>query len=223
MPAAESTPELDDDGPNPLPPALDTAGTGLEPLGDPAPTRTPVKVARATRRDRQASAGPRTTSGSLEPDDSKAIGIMDTPGEREPRSMPEDILPGARVITPESSAPIVVNEAPDADSPPVRRHPELRTRCARRRGRFDVTARDADSPESADSSDINGASTAPRGRPGASCAQPGAKCRSTSRFAGPSNDASATADRGVVTLTSTTTEAKPGPISASRRIATADR
>ena len=109
-PAAESTPELDDDGPNPLPPALDTAGTGLEPpaiLAD----ETPIKVARATKGS-SGRVGRRTTTGSLEPDDPKAIGIMERPGEREPRSMPEDLLPGARVITPKSSAPIVVNEAP---------------------------------------------------------------------------------------------------------------
>ena len=76
---------------------------------------------------------------------------MDAPGEREPRSMPEDILPGGRVITPESSAPIAVDETPDDDSPPARSSRSSRRSAPPSSGRSTNPPDDADSPETAES------------------------------------------------------------------------
>ena len=213
----QSTPDLDDDGPNPLPPALDTAATVSSRSAIPA-DEDAHQGGPSDDEDHRPCRAQNDRPARSSRDDSKAIGIMERPGEREPRSMPEDILPGARVITPESSAPIVVNEAPDDGQPPSASSPRtLATRSLAERGPVRVTP-----PSDADSSADRFAGyqrcvhDSPLGRPGASWRAIRPKCRSTSRFAGPSSDASATADSAVVTLTSTTTAAKPGPISAAR-------
>ena len=138
----------DDDGPNPLPPALDTAAASSR-SSELASDDEPVKVARNTTGS-SASTRRRTSNGALVRDDDKAIGIMDAPGEREPRSMPDDILPGARVITPGSSAPIAVNEAPDEDSPPVASPKSSRRSGSPSAGRRTSPPSDADSIESTD-------------------------------------------------------------------------
>ena len=80
----------------------------------------PVKVARgSTRSVGQYRAPNRPRVRLARRSTTRRSASWMAPGEREPRSMPEDILPGARVITPGSSAPIAVNETPDDDSPPA--------------------------------------------------------------------------------------------------------
>ena len=114
--ASDSTPQADDDGPNPLPPALEPGAAGSKHSAVRVDDD-PVRVARSApsgsaRRRRR----PRDTV-SLERDDSRSIGILDPSSEREPRSMPEELVPGGRVITPGSSGPISVDEPPDAVTP----------------------------------------------------------------------------------------------------------
>ena len=198
---------LDDDGPNPLPPALDTAAASSR-SSELASDEEPVKVARNTTGS-SASTRHRTSNGALMRDDDKAIGIMDAPGEREPRSMPDDILPGARVITPGSSAPIAVNEAPDDDSPPVASPKSSRRSASPSTGRRTSPPSDTDSSESTDSPGIKGASNTagrPTWRELAHNQSEVPLDESVQRAAGdvPSGG------RGVVTLTSKTSEAKPG-------------
>ena len=198
---------LDDDGPNPLPPALDTAAASSRSSAD-VTDEEPVKVARNTTGS-SASAKRRTSAGSLMRDDDKAIGIMDSPGEREPRSMPDDILPGARVITPGSSAPIAVDEAPDEDSPPVASPKSSRRSGSPSTGRPTSPPSDADSPESTDSPAIEGASSTagrPTWRELAHNQSQVPLDESIQRTAGDG----LSGDRGVVTLTSNAAKAKPG-------------
>jgi thiol-disulfide isomerase/thioredoxin len=198
---------LDDDGPNPLPPALDTTAASLKNSTD-VTDEEPVKVARNST---GLSANPkhRTSSGSVIRDDDKAIGIMDAPGEREPGAMPEDILPGARVITPASSAPITVNEAPDQDGPPVASPTRSRRSGAASAGGSTNPPSDADSPEATEPPPIKGASRTaarPTWRELAHNQSEVPLDESIQRAAGegPSGD------RGVVTLTSNAASAKPG-------------
>ena len=174
---AEAASELDDDGPNPLPPALDTAGTGREPSSI-AAEENPVKVARGPTKS-VGRTNRRTGSVS---DDPNAIGIMEAPGEREPRSMPEEILPGARVITPRSSAPIVVNDTPDSDDPPASSSRNARRTRAPGAGRPVKQPGDSDSP---DSTDLNGASATPARPTWRELRATRVNYRSMSRFAGP--------------------------------------
>ncbi len=174
---------LDDDGPNPLPPALDTAAATLRNSAD-LTEEEPVKVARNSA-ESSANTKHRKSSGSLVRNDDKAIGIMDAPGEREPRSMPEEILPGARVITPGSSAPIAVNEPPVDDSPPVTPPKSSRRTASPSAGRGSNSPGEADSPEATDSPAINGVSST-AGRPTwRELRTISLKCLSMNRFNGP--------------------------------------
>ncbi len=111
----------EDDGPNPLPPALDTTEISSRRSTDPSDQR-PIKVARSSTRS-STTTGRRVPSRATTQNDDKAIGIMDGVGQRAPRSMPEDVLPGGKVITPGSFAPIAVNEDPDDNSPPISNAP----------------------------------------------------------------------------------------------------
>ena len=113
--ASDSTPQADDDGPNPLPPALEPGAAGSKHSAVRVDDD-PVRVARVPSGSARRKSRPRDTV-SLERDDSRSIGILDPSGEREPRSMPEELVPGGRVITPGSSGPISVDEPPDAVTP----------------------------------------------------------------------------------------------------------
>jgi thiol-disulfide isomerase/thioredoxin len=204
--ASESSSELDDDGPNPLPPALDTTATGPEPPSGLAEEK-PIKVARnmaeSSGRSRRAS-----TSGGLGRDDTRAVGVMEAPGEREPRSMPEELLPGARVITPRSSAPISVTEDADSGSPseapPQRRRRDQSPSVGRGANR----PGEADSNQPADGSAISGESSA--------AARPTWRELSHNQAEVPLDESILRAahnrqpsDSGVVTLTGMTSEPKP--------------
>jgi thiol-disulfide isomerase/thioredoxin len=199
----DATSELDDDGPNPLPPALDAAGTGPEPSAVLADEK-PVKVAQNTTKTSSRTKR-RTAPASQERDDPKAIGIMEPPGLREPGSMPEEILPGARVITPQSSAPIVVNEAPDSDNPPARSSKNGGRSQSPGAGRSANPPADTDSPES---SDLNGASNAPARPTWRQLAHNQAEVPLDESIRRAANDAPPS-DSGVVTLTGMTQGAKP--------------
>ena len=118
----------------------------------------PVKVVRAGAGRKSRS----KDTASLERDDSRAIGIMDPPGEREPRSMPEELVPGGRVITPRSSGPISVDEqSPDAST---------RADFSANRGQQPAwptagRATNENSPETTGSPDTKVASASPAKRP----------------------------------------------------------
>jgi thiol-disulfide isomerase/thioredoxin len=198
---------LDDDGPNPLPPALDTAAASSKNSAD-VTEEEPVKVARNSTGS-SANSKHRPSSGSLVRDDDKAIGIMDAPGEREPRSMPEELLPGARVITPASSAPIAVNESRVEDSPPVASPRNARRSSSPSTGGSTIPPSEADSPESNDSAAIEGASgtaVRPTWRELAHNPSEVPLDESIQRAAGDVRSG----DRSVVTLTSNAAKPKPG-------------
>jgi len=203
----ESATDLGDDGPNPLPPALDPAAAGGSHsaiLAD----ESPVKVAGGTP---TRSARPRrpTPRSSVVRDDSKVIGIMDSPGEREPRSIHEDILPGGKVITPESYAPIVVTDPPETDSLPASPEKSARRSAPPSTRSAPKPPPDADAPDATNSPGVNGASAAPR-RPTwreLSRSQPDVPVDESIRRA--SSDAQPS-NRGVVTFTSAKQAARPG-------------
>jgi thiol-disulfide isomerase/thioredoxin len=123
--------------------------------------------------------------------------------------MPDDILPGARVITPGSSAPIAVNEGPDDDSPTVASPRSSRRSASPSARRSTNASSDDDSPESNDSPAIKGASTTagrPTWRELAHNQSEVPLDESIQRAAGDARSG----DRGAVTLTSNVTKAKPG-------------
>ena len=134
--------------------------------------------------------------------------------------MPDDILPGARLITPESSAPIAINENPDDDSRPVRSPKSSGRSASPGAGRSTRPPSDADSPEPADSPAIKGRVQYRRCDPhGASWRAISLKYRSMNRFAGPPA-MSSPAIVASVTLTGTTPGGQAGPDPNARRIAT---
>jgi thiol-disulfide isomerase/thioredoxin len=104
--------ESDEDGPNPLPPALDSGNVSRRDsaaLSD----REPVRVAQG--RPRQSRARRAGSSGSSDGRASTAIGLMEKPQERAPRPMPPEIVAGERVITPGSYGPIAVTDPAGGD------------------------------------------------------------------------------------------------------------
>jgi thiol-disulfide isomerase/thioredoxin len=204
---AEPPSELDDDGPNPLPPALDTAAVSSGRSAVP-PEDDTIRVAQNTPKS-SGKTKRRTASASSDRDD-RAIGIMEAPGEREPGAMPEEILPGARVITPGSSAPIVVIEPPDLDSPPASRSKNSRRSASptSTTGRSTKPPADTESPGPADSSDTGGASSEPARPTWRELSHNQSKVPLDESIRRASNDAQP-GDSGVVTLTGTTSAAKP--------------
>ena len=201
----DSTPPADDDGPNPLPPAHEP-GAASSKHSAVRVDDDPVRVARApsgsARRRRRAQ-----DTVSLDRDDSRSIGIMDPPGEREPRSMPEELVPGGRVITPGSSGPISVDEPPDAGT----RADSSANRAQQPAWPNPGQATNENSPETTGSSDTGVATPTPAKRPTwreLAGNQPDVPVDESVRRA--SGDAEQPRDHAVVTLTSSTTrDAKP--------------
>jgi len=149
-PAAE---DLDDDGPNPLPPALERgAVSSARPAG--LSEADPIRVARSEAR---ASSRPRRegAAGALDQQGTSPSDRPDQAAEQAPRSIPTDLLPYERVITPGSYAPIVVTDPREADAP------ASPTRNRARRAASANGALDSDPPAAAlpsgalDSSDGN--------------------------------------------------------------------
>jgi len=143
--------DLDDDGPNPLPPALETgAVSSTRPAVGPDadPTRLARSEARASSRPRRQRA-----ASEVDQDGSRASVQRDQTADLAPRPIPEEVLPGERLITPGSYAPIAVTDPREANtpSPPAR---ERARRAAPPDGPEDSTAPAATLPSRAlDSSD----------------------------------------------------------------------
>jgi thiol-disulfide isomerase/thioredoxin len=203
----DSAADLDDDGPNPLPPALDPGATGAAQSAL-QPQDAPIRVAR-NGNTRTAGSARATSAGRRQRDDSKAIGIMGPPGEQEPRSMPEDVLPGGRVIAPGSYGPIVVNESTENKtrngSPPK----AARGSASSRTSRAPQPANDADEPAPNDRPDLSGATDSPRRPTWRELSRASSDVPVDESIRRASGDA-APNDRGVVTLTSAKPEKKTG-------------
>ncbi len=226
--AHDASPEFEDDGPNPLPPALDTAGVGLGRRSN-AVASGPLRVARnSSSLDSGSGSASASSSGAIarlsdptrrrsaaraaSSDDSRSIGLMDSPGDREPASMPEEVLRGSRVIAPNSSGPIVIGDDPEADdarnaaaSPrPTKRARRSTNSRAGSGGNLSNPPRDLDSSDgsggaSDGNNDVTRAAVRPTWRE-LSQNQPKAVPRDESiRQAG--HESVAGDDRGVVTLT----------------------
>ena len=105
----------DDDGPNPLPPALEPGSAGSKQSAVRV-AADPARVARAPSGSARRRSRPQDTV-SLERDDSRQIDIMNPHNGSEPGSMPDELVPGGRVITPGSSGPISVDDPAGASNP----------------------------------------------------------------------------------------------------------
>jgi thiol-disulfide isomerase/thioredoxin len=205
--AVESTPEADDDGPNPLPPAFEPGAAGSKHSAV-RPDDDPVRVARAGTGTARRRSRPQDTA-TLERDDSRSIGIMDPPGEREPGSMPEELVPGGRLITPGSSGPISVDEPPDVRTPAD----SSASRAQHPASPIAVQATNVNSPEPTGSKDSMVARTAsPKKRPTwreLEGNQPEVPVDESVRRT-TTGDAEQPRDHAIVTLTSSTTrDARP--------------
>ena len=174
-------------------------------------TERPIQVARALD-ETVGRGGRRSPSRPAAPVDDKAIGIMEPAGEREPRSMPEDVLPGAKVITPASSAPIAVDESRDDDSPPVQSPRGSRRSQAPTAGRSTNPSDDTDSSLSSgpEPATIDGASNS-GGRPTwAELARNQSEVPLDESIQRTAAVVPVSGDHGVVTLTGKTPAARQG-------------
>lgn len=191
---------VEDDGPNPLPPAVgstEVSSTGATEDDDSRPVRLARNRTRAS-----TSAGRRSASRRLD-DDDKATGIMAGVGEREPRSMPDDIVPGTKVITPRSSAPVAFEAQPQDDG--------LASRSLRSTGRSNSQGSDRSVSPAGDADPSEPPDTAPttidsaslqRARPTwAEVARNQSKVPLDESIERTSANLPGSADRGVVTLT----------------------
>jgi thiol-disulfide isomerase/thioredoxin len=198
--ASQPTSEADDDGPNPLPPALEPGSVNSK-HSSARVAADPAKVARAGTRSVRRRSRPQDTA-SLERDDSRSIGIMDPQNEREPGSMPEELVPGGRVITPGSSGPISVDEPPALSTPADFSATRTQQPASLTVGR----ATHDDLPETTGSSDTGVTSTSPAKRPTwreLSANQPDVPIDESVRRS--SGEAEPPRDHALVTLTSSVT------------------
>jgi len=197
--------EEDDDGPNPLPPALEP---GAVSRGDSAALseEKPLRVAQGGRSRSRARRD--SAYGSIDGSASKSIGLMDQPRERAPRPMPPELLPGERVITPGAYGPIVVTDPRGSDDRSAQA--ARRTRSSEpATGTPDTDSRSDGDPSSANGpSSANDSSEAPR--------RPTWRELSLNQGRVPVDEsiqrasgASPADDRGVITLTSAKSPAKP--------------
>jgi thiol-disulfide isomerase/thioredoxin len=193
--------ESDDDGPNPLPPALEPR---KESRGDSAALTQDksVRVAQAGKRR------PRARRASSEDDGSKKIGLMESPGELAPRPMPAELLPGERVITPGSYGPIAVSDPRGGDDRSAQS--ARRSRSSEPAGEFDDSDSRSESGGSSanDSSSVNGSGDAPR-RPTWRELSLNATQVPVDESVQRASAATPAKDAGVITLTSATSPTKP--------------
>ncbi|MFI5456948.1 MAG: redoxin family protein [Isosphaerales bacterium] len=197
--------DLDDDGPNPLPPALETGAVSstrpaVVPEAD--PTRLARSEARASSRPRRARA-----DGNLDQDGLRASVQADQTADQAPRPIPEDLLPGERVITPGSYAPIAVTDPREANTPSAPARQRAR-HAALSGGPEDSTAPAADPSRAMDSSDARDptASRRPTWRELSLKQGDVPVDESIHRAAG----AAQAGEQGVITLTSASRPARPG-------------
>jgi thiol-disulfide isomerase/thioredoxin len=150
--SARAGEDLDDDGPNPLPPALETNAISSPNPGAHSEDQ-PVRMARSGSRG--ASRAPRTSADlGLDQGESKIGEPGDESAERTPRTIPAELLPGERVITPGSYGPIVIADPAGPENPP--RSPVKRTR----RPVSPAGSRPSDSATAAEDSNAKDASDA---------------------------------------------------------------
>jgi len=198
--------DLDDDGPNPLPPALEPgAVSSARPAGlseaDPIRVaRSETRVASRSRRERAASA--------LEAEGARSSDGRDQTAEQAPRPIPADLLPGERVITPGSYAPIVVTDPREANTPLAPTRQRVRP-AASASGALDsnppTTALPSRAMDSSDASDPT-ASRRPTWRE-LSLKQGDVPVDESIQRA---SITAQTGERSVITLTSTSRPARPG-------------
>ena len=201
---------LDDDGPNPLPPALDISQVSSTDSTDDQ-TERPVRVARAGTRS-SASSGRRSTSRGRSGDD-KAIGIMAGVGRARARVHARGRFAGSQG----DHARFVGADRPGRE---VRRGRLRRRACAAvlgsqtRRAQPGQRGRPMRSIHPTRPIRRRPPSTAhrrrARGRPGATSREINRRCLSTNRFNGPGAIRRRLVISGVVTLTGKTPAAKPG-------------
>jgi thiol-disulfide isomerase/thioredoxin len=106
----EPSSDFEDDGPNPLPPALESDAVSALHPGE-LPGDDPIKLARRAPRPMRAG-----NAARLNRDRPNRIDVWERSAGQEPRLIPEDVLPGERVIAPHSYAPVAVGEPADARS-----------------------------------------------------------------------------------------------------------
>ncbi len=113
-PANSRLGDSDDDGPNPLPPALEPAQVGVTRTGSRSESE-PVRVARDT--SRESARTPRNSrSAARRPNDRITTIDSDQAAGGEPKSSSEDVMPGEQVIKPGSYGPIRIGDPADASS-----------------------------------------------------------------------------------------------------------
>lgn len=148
--STEPVGEEEDDGPNPLPPALQPRKVGSTYPGD-SGDDPPLKIAQdrprtSSRASRQAGAV------ALAPDDLRSGASGRRSSDRAPQPMPDGIVPNSREMRPDSFAPIRAADPSDSEDL------ESRRPAPRARRRTAAPAAEARSSRSADSSDENTAS-----------------------------------------------------------------
>ncbi len=159
----ESAPEVDDDGPNPLPPAIEANPAGSAYRGD-VVNENPIKIVRGNSRSPSQS-NRRSIPATLDPADPSANDQADLPAEQEPRPIPEEILPRGRANAPEPYEPTIVIGGTGTDNTPRSSKPSQRTTPKSSSGsRSSNRSNDSDSANAPDSPDPN-SSAEPRPRP----------------------------------------------------------
>jgi len=198
--------DLDDDGPNPLPPALEPGTVSRAPAAgraDADPIRMARSAPRSSSRSRRQRAG-----GDLDQGDSAVGDRTDPAAESAPRPIPSDLLPGERMITPGSYAPIVVPgpQAANSSLAPARL---AAGRPASSGGASDSTSKIiADSSGGTGSSDANDPSDGSRRPTWRELSLKQGDVPLDESIQRAANDAKP-GEQGVITLTSATRPARP--------------
>jgi thiol-disulfide isomerase/thioredoxin len=160
----ESAPEIDDDGPNPLPPAIEADPASSAYRGE-VDNENPIKIARGTAR-LLSQPNRRRVTATLDPGDPAADDRADMPAEQEPRPIPEEILPRGRANAPESYEPTIVIGGAATDDTPIRssKPTQRSTTKSPASGRSANSSNSSDSTNAPDSADPS-SPAAPRPRP----------------------------------------------------------
>ncbi len=120
--------EDDDEGENPLPPALDSRQVGSTFPGD-SGDDPPLKIA-AGRPRSSSRANRQTSQAARESDEPASSGRDERLPDREPRPMPDGIVPNTREMRPDSFAPIRGTNPADSDNRQSRSAPRTGRRPA---------------------------------------------------------------------------------------------
>jgi thiol-disulfide isomerase/thioredoxin len=112
--SVEPVEDDEDEGPNPLPPAMQSKRVGLTYPGD-SGDDPPLKIT-PDRRPVSSPASRQTGSVALAPDDPRSSASGKRSLNRTPRPMPDGIVPSAGEARPDSFAPIRTADPSDSDS-----------------------------------------------------------------------------------------------------------